>query len=78
MDKYKLLEKIENSPNNTSINDFIKCVKMFGFVFDRQKGSHQIYVHNDTKEFLNIQERKNQAKPEQIKELVKLVKKYDL
>ena len=27
--------------------DFIKVVEKLGFYFDRQKGSHSIYKHND-------------------------------
>ena len=27
--------------------DFIKVVEKLGFYFDRQKGSHAIYKHND-------------------------------
>jgi predicted RNA binding protein YcfA (HicA-like mRNA interferase family) len=78
MDKYKLLEKIKNSPNNTRLDEFEKCIKKFGFVFDRQKGSHKIYVRNDIQEFVNIQSRKGKAKPEQISEFVKIVNKYKL
>ena len=49
-----------------------------GFILDRVKGSHHIFVHPDLPEILNLQNVKGQAKPYQINQLVKLIEKHNL
>lgn len=73
-----MLEKLRNSPNNTDFDYFVKVVKKFGFIFDRQKGSHQIYKSDFVEDILNIQNDKGKAKPVQIKDFIKLVENKKL
>ncbi len=51
---------------------------MFGFKFRGGKGSHEINVKNGVREMLNFQNIKGKAKPYQVKQLLKIIKKYKL
>ena len=73
-----MLEKIKNSPHNTSFDDFIRCIKKFEFYFRKQEGSHQKYKQDGIEEELIVQSQKGKAKAYQIKQFIKLVGKYDL
>jgi hypothetical protein len=50
----------------------------FGFVHARISGSHHIFNHPNLPGMLNFQPDGHQAKPYQIRQLVKLVEKYGL
>lgn len=39
----KLLERAVNSPANLRFSELCKLAESFGWVLDRQKGSHRIY-----------------------------------
>jgi hypothetical protein len=41
-------------------------------------GSHHIFLHPDLPELVNLQEVKGKAKPYQIKQLLKIIEKYNL
>ena len=49
-----------------------------GFRLSRQEGSHHIFVHGDIKELLNLQESGGEAKPYQLRQMLKLVERYNL
>jgi hypothetical protein len=49
-----------------------------GFEELRVKGSHHIYARPGIAEQLNLQDRSGQAKPYQLRQLVALVRQYDL
>ena len=49
-----------------------------GFGEVRVTGSHHVYVRLDIREQLNLQDRRGQAKPYQLRQLISLVKRYDL
>jgi hypothetical protein len=51
-------------------DDFVRLVQAFGFDFERQRGSHQIYRHPLVLEKLNLQPlRDGSAKPYQVRDL---------
>ena len=50
----------------------------FGFKLDRVSGSHHILVHPEIPELINLQNVKGKAKPYQVKQLLKIVEKYNL
>lgn len=50
----------------------------FGFNLERIRGSHHIFSHPEVIELLNLQEVKGEAKPYQVRQLMKLIEKYDL
>lgn len=78
MNRKKLLRKILSGSKNIAFNDMVSLVKGFGFRFSRQEGSHQIFVHTDIPELINLQNVKGQAKPYQVRQVLKLVERYDL
>ncbi|MFC1498218.1 type II toxin-antitoxin system HicA family toxin [Verrucomicrobiota bacterium] len=78
MNKKKFLRKLLSGSKNVRFNDMIIMVKAFGFTFSRQQGSHQIYVHPDIPELINLQNVNGQVKPYQIRQFLKLIERYDL
>lgn len=77
--KRKLFEKMLNSPKNIRFEEFILLLEAFGFVQDRVRGSHHIFVHDDIIELLSIQSNKNgKAKPYQIRQFIRLIEQYAL
>ncbi len=63
---------------NVKFADAVACAKAFGFRFDRVSGSHHIFVHDNIRELVNLQNVKGKSKPYQIKQLLQLVEKYNL
>ena len=79
MNTRKLLQRLLNgSHKNVRFTDLTALVEDFGFELVRTKGSHHIFKHTDVEELINLQEVKGEAKPYQIRQLLKLVEKYDL
>jgi len=63
---------------NVSFSDMRRLVEAFGFELRRTSGSHHVYVHPDVPELLSLQEVRGQAKPYQIRQLLRLVERYAL
>lgn len=78
MKKLKLLQKLLVNQKNVKFADAVACAKAFGFRFDRVSGSHHIFVHDNIRELVNLQNVKGKSKPYQIKQLLQLVEKYNL
>jgi len=76
--KEKLIESAQNSTKNVKFNVLIKLAEHYGFVLDRQKGSHVIMKHPKVKNNMNFQEVKGEAKPYQVKQLLNVIKEFDL
>ena len=75
----KLLLRIQTSQANVPFRDFIRLLEALGFRRIRHNGSsHQIYAHPEVPEHMNVQDCGGQAKPYQIKQLLKLVDAYNL
>jgi hypothetical protein len=69
----------QGSVHNIAFDDFVRLVQAFGFDFERQRGSHQIYRHPLVVEKLNLQPlRDGSAKPYQVRDLASLVDRNDL
>ncbi len=58
--------------------DAQRLVEALGFEELRVAGSHHIYARPGVEEQLNLQERRGQAKPYQLRQLATLVRRYDL
>jgi hypothetical protein len=73
----KLLEKAKNSPNNFSFTEICQLAECFGFIFQRQSGSHVIYEHPsltiEQNRLMNFQNFKGKAKPYQVKQMLKAI-----
>jgi predicted RNA binding protein YcfA (HicA-like mRNA interferase family) len=64
--------------NNVAFSDFIDLVEAFGFKHIYTKGSHHIYKHPEVDEALNLQSKKGEAKPYQIRQFTDLIELNDL
>ena len=78
MEKRKLLQKLLSGSKNIRFSEAVACAEAFGFELVRIKGSHHIFVHPDIPELVNLQNVKGKAKPYQVKQLLKLIERYNL
>ena len=79
MNPRKLLKRISSGEvHNVSFSDLVKLVEGLGFQLDRTSGSHHVFVHPDIPELVNLQDVKGQAKPYQIRQLLRLIERYNL
>ena len=76
--KRKLLEKILNNQKNIAFDDMVTLVEAFGFSRSRVSGSHYIFEHPNIPEIVNLQNRKGQAKPYQVRQFLTLIEQYSL
>jgi hypothetical protein len=56
----------------------IDLTEGFGFREARTRGSHHILAHPDVPPLLNLQQVRGEAKPYQIRQLLRIVERYDL
>lgn len=78
MNRRLLLLRILNGSRNVSYSDFVNLIEGFGFRLSRVRGSHQIFVHPDLSELVNLQNVGGQVKPYQVRQVLKLVEQYHL
>lgn len=78
MGNKKVLAKILAGTKNVRFNEFDNLIKGFGFELARINGSHHIYNRHDIPELINIQNRKGQVSPYQIKQFLAIIEKYNL
>jgi len=79
MKRRKLLARLAaGSLQNVAFRDLDDLAGGFGFRLSRQSGSHRIYAHPVVAELLNLQDVGGAAKPYQIRQLLRLVERYDL
>lgn len=75
----KLLARLARSQTGVRFADLVRLAEALGFVHHRTAGSHRIYIHARFPDaMLNLQPDRGQAKPYQIKQLLKLVEEYNL
>lgn len=75
----KLLDRLRAGHHaNIKFSDVQRLVGTCGFELDRVVGSHHIYVHGEENVNLNLQEVGGQAKPYQVRQLLRLLDRYDL
>lgn len=76
---HKLLIRIaRGTVTNVAFADLLSLVEDLGFERRRVSGSHHIFVHPDVPELINLQDVQGQAKPYQVRQLLRLVERYDL
>jgi len=79
MNKRKLLKKLAGgSFGNVSFSDARTLIEGFGFRLTRTSGSHHIFVNPVIPQPINLQENAGEAKPYQLRQLIRLVEKYNL
>jgi predicted RNA binding protein YcfA (HicA-like mRNA interferase family) len=78
VNKRKLLKKVLAGSKNIRFSEAAAIAGAFGFELDRVSGSHHIYVHPDVPELVDLQEVKGKVKSYQIRQLLKIIEKYNL
>lgn len=78
MDKSAVYEELKKNPKNVRFNRLCNTAEIFGFRFRGGKGSHRIYVRDGIIERLNFQNVGGWAKPYQVRQLLKIIDKYNL
>ena len=73
-----LLRLMSGVVTNVEFADAQLLLEALGFEEVRVTGSHHIYLRIDIPEQLNLQDRRGQAKPYQLRQLISLVKRYNL
>jgi hypothetical protein len=63
---------------NVAFRDAQRLLEALEFEEIRVKSSHHVYARRGIAEQLNLQDRRGQAKPYQLRQLVDLVRRYDL
>jgi len=76
--KREIYQKLKGNPADVRFEEICKTARLFGFRFRGGKGSHRIYVRAGVREMLNFQEVKGKAKPYQVKQLIRVIEKYNL
>jgi predicted RNA binding protein YcfA (HicA-like mRNA interferase family) len=74
----RLLQKLLSGSKNIRFAEAVTCAEAFGFRLSRINGSHHIYIHTDIPELVNLQNVNGQAKPYQVKQLLRLIERYNL
>ena len=79
MQPSRLLQRTASGAlSNVGIQDFQRLMVAFGFVLVRVRGSHHIYAHSEVPELIDLQPRKGEVKPYQIRQFLQLVEKHSL
>ncbi len=79
MDERKLLNRLaRGAVANVAFSDLCSLVEALGFELRRVSGSHHVFTHPDIPQLINLQSVGAQAKPYQIRQLMRLVERYDL
>ncbi len=74
----KTLARILAGSKSVRFEDMRRLVEAYGFRLERVSGSHHIFVHPDIPELVNLQKVGGEAKPYQVKQVLKLVERYNL
>ena len=78
VNRRRLLQRALAGGRNLHFNELVALAEGFGFRLARVSGSHHIYIHPEVAEPINLQDVDGQAKPYQVRQLLKLVERYQL
>ena len=78
MNRRKLLKKALAGANNLRFAELTALAEGFGFRLARVSGSHHIFSRPGIPELLNLQTVGGQAKPYQVRQMLRLVERYNL
>lgn len=79
VNRRKLLARLlSGAVQNVSSDDVQSLAVGFGFELRRVSGSHHVYAHPAIPELINLQSVNGQAKPYQIRQMLRLVERYNL
>lgn len=79
MNEYRFLDRLARGDlRNVRFTEMCSLVKALGCEQRRISGSHYIFAHPAFPEILNLQQVHGQAKPYQVRQLLRLVERYNL
>lgn len=79
MNRRQLLRRLLGGDvRNVAFADLQRLTEGFGFQLARVSGSHHVYVHPTIAELINLQAYRGEAKPYQVRQLLRLVERYAL
>ena len=79
MNERELLKRIaRGAVVNVAFADLRTLAEALGFELRRVNGSHHVFTHQQVPELINLQVVRGQAKPYQVRQLLRLVERYDL
>ena len=79
MDDRRLLKRLARGDvQNVRFADLCRLAIALGFEPRRVSGSHHTFVHPQMPELINLQDVRGQAKPYQVRQLLRLVERYAL
>ncbi len=78
MKKRKLLQKALSGTKNFRFAELCQFAIAMGYKLDRVSGSHHIFVHAKASRPLNIQNVHGQAKPYQVRQLLRDIEEFTL
>jgi len=78
VDARRTLAAARGGSANLRFRDVTRLVEMLGFRLARVNGSHHIFVHADIPELVNLQEVDGKCKPYQLRQVLRLVDRYNL
>jgi predicted RNA binding protein YcfA (HicA-like mRNA interferase family) len=73
-----LAELLAGNLTNVGFADFVALVEAFGFRQVRRSGSHHIFSRPGVRQLVNLQRVGGQAKPYQIRQVLRLIERYNL
>jgi predicted RNA binding protein YcfA (HicA-like mRNA interferase family) len=76
--KLKLLRKALSGTKNFRFADLCQLATAVGYRLDRVSGSHHIFIHPMASRPLNIQNVRGQAKPYQVRQLLRDIEEFNL
>jgi predicted RNA binding protein YcfA (HicA-like mRNA interferase family) len=78
MNKRRILEKALAGSRNISFDEFVALLEAFGFRLSRINGSHHVFVHQQVRKIVNLQEENGKAKYYQVRQFLRLVEQNHL
>lgn len=78
MKKQKILEKVLSGQKNIKFNEMVTLIEAFGFSLARISGSHHIFHHPEIPELVNLQNKKGEVAPYQVRQILSLIEEYNL
>ncbi len=74
----KLLKKAKNAATSLRYAELCHLAECYGFVLDRQAGSHAIYKRANYQRAMNFQDDGGKAKPYQVRQLIAALQELGL
>jgi predicted RNA binding protein YcfA (HicA-like mRNA interferase family) len=72
------LEAVRRGSRNLRFRDVQRLLEALGFRLVRVSGSHHIFSATNIRELVNLQEVDGQCKPYQLRQIARLIERYNL